>query len=106
MARTYNNMGYVELGSGDYDAALKCYSKAIITLQITQGIDTVHPEIAQYHRNVAGVYMNMNNHAKALAHLNQSLAMRRQIYGADSNHPDIQTCINDLKKLRQAIFFS
>eukprot|EP00058_Branchiostoma_floridae_P004372 XP_002589860.1 hypothetical protein BRAFLDRAFT_100698 [Branchiostoma floridae] len=57
---------------------------------------TVHPDIAETLAYLGMAWMNLGDHKKAVSYHEQSLQMRRSIYGKGTAHPDIASSLGNL----------
>ena len=92
LAGSYNNIGSVYKGLGDYENALKYLQMAMDIEIATLGTD--HPSTATSYHNIGTVFHHMGNYDDALDMYQKSLTIREDIFGPD--HPDTATSYFDI----------
>ncbi|XP_066274240.1 tetratricopeptide repeat protein 28-like [Branchiostoma lanceolatum] len=98
IATSLHNLANAWMDLGDYRKAISYPSEQ--SLQMMRGIygdeDTAHPDIASSLNSLGNAWDYLGNSKKAVRYYEQSLQMRRSIYGEDTVHPTIGDSLNNL----------
>ena len=90
-----NELGYHLRMTGDYQAALPLYERALAIWEKVLGPD--HPSTATSLNNLAGLLYAQGEYQAALPYFKRALAIREKVLGPD--HPDTATSLNNLALL-------
>ncbi|CAH1252506.1 TTC28 [Branchiostoma lanceolatum] len=58
--------------------------------------ETAHPDIADSLESLGGIWYHLGDNRKAVSYYEQSLQLKRGIYGENTAHPDIASTLNNL----------
>ena len=90
VATSYNDIGLVYKGLGEYAKALEYHEKSLdISLEL---YGESHPAVATSYNNIGSVYYSLGEYAKALEYHEKSLSILLDVYG--ESHPDVATSYN------------
>ena len=91
-AASYNEIGLVYMGQGDYGKALDYYFKTSEIIEKVLG--TEHPDTATLYNNIGLVYDNKGDYDKALEYYFNALTIRERAFGTE--HADTATSYNNI----------
>ena len=94
LATSYNNIGSVYDGQGEYKKALEYYLKSLDIYKSVYGEDN-HPSVATSYNNIGLVYKNQGEYKNALEYYLKSLDIHKSVYGED-NHPSVATSYHNI----------
>ena len=92
IAALYNHLGFSYHEIGNYEKALKYFSKALAIRKKVFGKE--HPSTATSFHNIGLVYREQGDYDKALKYFSKALAIRKKVLGEE--HPDTAMSYNNI----------
>eukprot|EP00058_Branchiostoma_floridae_P010067 XP_002595555.1 hypothetical protein BRAFLDRAFT_64624 [Branchiostoma floridae] len=107
IASSLNNLGNTWGDLGDHRKAVSYYEQSLQMNRSIYGEGTAHPDIASSLNNLGNTWATLaiterrawsdfGDHRKAVSYHEQSLQMKRDIYGENTAHPEIVKSLNNL----------